>query len=109
MAGAPADSVAMPLALTNAVSAGAKLQAARQGVKIKIVAAEPLLVSYPGGGVWVLTPIRTDQGVKGIGEGFCESMESGQAVRAAILKIAPSLIGMDPLGINAFPMRRGWA
>ena len=51
MAGAAADSVAMPLALTNAVSAEAKLQAARQGVKIKIVAAEPLLVSYPGGGV----------------------------------------------------------
>lgn len=57
----------------------------------------------------MLTLIRTDQGVEGIGEGFCESMEPGQAVRAAILKIAPSLIGMDPLGINAFPMRRGWA
>ena len=65
--GAAAVSAAMPLAQTHAASAELKLQAARQGVKIKIVSAEPLLVSYPGGGIWVLTRIRTDQGVDGIG------------------------------------------
>lgn len=43
MVGAAAVSAAMPLALTRAASAEA-----RQGVKIKIVTAEPLLVSYPG-------------------------------------------------------------
>ncbi len=59
MVGAAAVSAAMPLALSSAASAGARLQAAKQGVKIKIVTAEPLLVSYPGGGVWVLTRIRT--------------------------------------------------
>jgi galactonate dehydratase len=101
-AGAAAVSAAMPLAATSTASAEAGLQAAKQGVRIRIITAEPLLVSYPGGGIWVLTRIRTDQGVDGIGEGFCESPESARAVRAEILKIAPSLIGMDPLGINAF-------
>ena len=100
--GAAAVSAAMPQALTIGASAEDRLQVAKQGVKIKIVTAEPLLVSYPGGGIWVLTRIRTDQGVDGIGEGFCESAESARAVRAEILKIAPLLIGMDPLGINAF-------
>ncbi|MBM3844846.1 MAG: mandelate racemase/muconate lactonizing enzyme family protein [Verrucomicrobia bacterium] len=102
MVGAAAVSAAMPLALTRAASAEARLPVANQGVKIKIVTAEPLLVSYPGGGLWVLTRIRTDQGVEGIGEGFCESAESGRAVRTEILKIAASLIGTNPLGINAF-------
>ncbi len=100
--GAAAVSAAMPLAHIHAASTESKLQAARQGVKIKIVSAEPLLVSYPGGGVWVLARIRTDQGVDGIGAGFCESAESARAVRAELLKIAPSLIGTDPLSINAY-------
>lgn len=102
MFGAAAVSTAMPGVLTKAASVEASLQSAREGVKIKIVTAEPLLVSYPGGGVWVLTRIRTDEGVEGIGEGFCESAESSRAVRTEILKIAPSLVGMDPLGINGF-------
>lgn len=95
-------SMSMPLMLTRTALAEDKLQSARQGVKIKIASAEPLLVSYPGGGVWVFARIRTDQGVVGIGEGFCESAESARAVYAEILKIAPSLLETDPLGINAY-------
>ncbi|MBM3824928.1 MAG: hypothetical protein FJ404_18940 [Verrucomicrobia bacterium] len=34
--------------------------------------------------------------------GVCDSAESGWLVRTEILKIAPSHIGTDPLGINAF-------
>lgn len=92
----------MSLARGGAAAAESRLQSVRQGVKLKIVKAEPLVVSYPGGGVWVLTRIRTDQGVDGIGEGFCESAESARAVRHEILKMAPSLVGTDPLDINAF-------
>lgn len=95
-------SMSMPLMLTRTAVAEDKLQSARQGMKIKIASAEPLLVSYPGGGVWVFARIRTDQGVVGIGEGFCESAESARAVYAEILKIAPSLLETDPLCINAY-------
>ena len=71
---------------------------------LKITDVQACVIGRPephsGGSVWTFVRIYTDEGISGTGE--CNSaaaMASGFAVKEAILRMRPRLLGQDPLNI----------
>jgi len=96
------SAVVAAAASAGMLNTNAHAEKATAGVKIKITKIEPILLRaarhYPA---WLWVRIRTDQGVEGLGEGFCWSGRAAKII-THVKQLGEKLTGTSPLRINAF-------